>query len=199
MATEVASASGAQGERDPQPRRLHLVGRRPAAGRLQAVRVRQGHPAADGAPPPRLRARADQGRRSSSGTSSSQGRIENVEPGPAGGGRASSSTTPSPLDFTKLLDDPGQIADNLRAYIAGFSTAARGRHRQVRLRRPDRPAATRRTSSTRSIGKFADIDLHPDAVSNLEMGYLYEELIRRFSELRTRRPASTSPRARSSG
>ncbi len=33
------------------------------------------------------------------------------------------------------------------------------------------------------IAKFADIDLHPDVVSNLEMGYLYEELIRRFSEL----------------
>ncbi len=31
--------------------------------------------------------------------------------------------------------------------------------------------------------KFCEIDLHPDAVSNLEMGYLYEELIRRFSEL----------------
>jgi type I restriction enzyme M protein len=33
------------------------------------------------------------------------------------------------------------------------------------------------------IGKFVDLDLHPTAVSNLEMGYLYEELIRRFSEL----------------
>ena len=33
------------------------------------------------------------------------------------------------------------------------------------------------------IGKFADVDLHPDVVSNLEMGYLYEELVRRFSEL----------------
>ena len=33
------------------------------------------------------------------------------------------------------------------------------------------------------LSRFADIDLHPDAVSNLEMGYLYEELIRRFSEL----------------
>ncbi|MBI2237329.1 MAG: SAM-dependent DNA methyltransferase, partial [Actinobacteria bacterium] len=28
-----------------------------------------------------------------------------------------------------------------------------------------------------------DLDLHPDRVSNLEMGYVYEELIRRFSEL----------------
>ena len=33
------------------------------------------------------------------------------------------------------------------------------------------------------VSKFCEIDLHPDAVSNLEMGYLYEELIRRFSEL----------------
>ena len=33
------------------------------------------------------------------------------------------------------------------------------------------------------VSKFAEIDLSPDAVSNLEMGYLYEELIRRFSEL----------------
>ncbi len=33
------------------------------------------------------------------------------------------------------------------------------------------------------VSKFAEIDLHPDKVSNIEMGYLYEELIRRFSEL----------------
>src|SRR5207302_152942 len=35
----------------------------------------------------------------------------------------------------------------------------------------------------RVLGKFAEIDLHPNVVSNLEMGYLYEELVRRFSEL----------------
>lgn len=33
------------------------------------------------------------------------------------------------------------------------------------------------------LSRFADIDLHPSVVSNLEMGYLYEGLIRRFSEL----------------
>jgi hypothetical protein len=27
------------------------------------------------------------------------------------------------------------------------------------------------------------VDLHPDKVSNVEMGYLYEELLRKFSEL----------------
>ena len=33
------------------------------------------------------------------------------------------------------------------------------------------------------MSRFCEIELHPDNVSNLEMGYLYEELIRRFSEL----------------
>ncbi len=27
-----------------------------------------------------------------------------------------------------------------------------------------------------------DIDLHPDTVSNIEMGYIFEELIRKFNE-----------------
>jgi predicted transcriptional regulator len=33
------------------------------------------------------------------------------------------------------------------------------------------------------LGKFVDIDLGPESVSNTEMGYIYEELVRRFSEL----------------
>ena len=33
------------------------------------------------------------------------------------------------------------------------------------------------------MARFCEIDLHPEVVSNLEMGYLYEELVRRFSEL----------------
>ena len=31
--------------------------------------------------------------------------------------------------------------------------------------------------------RFCEIDLHPSAVTNIEMGYLFEELIRRFSEI----------------
>ncbi|MDW7725947.1 MAG: N-6 DNA methylase, partial [Candidatus Methanoperedens sp.] len=30
--------------------------------------------------------------------------------------------------------------------------------------------------------KFGEIDLHPDKVSNIEIGYIFEELIRRFNE-----------------
>jgi type I restriction enzyme M protein len=88
----------------------------------------------------------------------------------------------SPLDFRRLLDDPGQIAGNLRAYIAGFSASARDIIEKFDF-------DTQITKLDRAnllylvVSKFAEIDLHPSVVSNLEMGYLYEELIRRFSEL----------------
>lgn len=32
------------------------------------------------------------------------------------------------------------------------------------------------------LKQFEQVDLHPDRVDNIEMGYLFEELIRRFSE-----------------
>jgi len=88
----------------------------------------------------------------------------------------------SPLDLRRLLDDPNRIADNLLAYIAHFSPAARDvldkfdfRTQVDRLDRADLLYLV--------VSRFCEIDLHPEAVSNLEMGYLYEELIRRFSEL----------------
>ncbi len=109
------------------------------------------------------------------------GRIENVEPVlQAVAGQQFYNT--SPLTFTKLLDDPDTIADALQLYIGGFSEAAKDVIDKFdfgiqidRLRRAN--------VLYQVIGKFADIDLHPETVSNIEMGYLYEELIRRFSEL----------------
>jgi type I restriction enzyme M protein len=88
----------------------------------------------------------------------------------------------SPLDFRRLLDDPNHLADNLRSYILGFSSAARDVIEKFdfdgQITRLDRANLLFLV-----LSRFADIDLHPDVVSNLEMGYLYEELIRRFSEL----------------
>jgi type I restriction enzyme M protein len=88
----------------------------------------------------------------------------------------------SNFTFKKLKDDPANIAANLTAYIQGFSTNARdiiekfGFEREIeKLDKNDRLYLI--------ISKFADdIDLHPDAVSTIEMGYLFEELIRRFNE-----------------
>ena len=88
----------------------------------------------------------------------------------------------SPLDFHRLLQDAAHLAGNLRGYIAGFSPEAREVLEKfdfdvqiTRLERSDLLYLV--------VARFADIDLHPDKVSNIEMGYLYEELIRRFSEL----------------
>ena len=90
----------------------------------------------------------------------------------------------SQLDFRRAARRPGQRSPTTCAPTSpGSPPAARDVLEQVRLRRPDRPARPGRTCCTSWSSKFADIDLHPDAVSNLEMGYLYEELIRRFSEL----------------
>jgi type I restriction enzyme M protein len=109
------------------------------------------------------------------------GRIENIEPVlQSTAGQQFFNT--SPLDFHRLLDDPSNIADNLSAYISGFSSAARDVIDKfdflTQVKKLDRSNLLFLVMS-----KFADIDLHPDAVSNLEMGYLYEELVRRFSEL----------------
>ncbi|MFN0153437.1 MAG: N-6 DNA methylase [Gaiella sp.] len=110
-----------------------------------------------------------------------KGKVENVEPVLCSVSGEQFYNT-SKLDFRRLLDDPTHAAGNLRAYIAGFSPAARdvidafGFDTQItRLADADLLYLV--------LGQFAEIDLHPEAVSNTEMGYLYEELIRRFSEL----------------
>jgi type I restriction enzyme M protein len=83
----------------------------------------------------------------------------------------------SPLDFKRVLDDTGQVARNLRASIAGISPAARDV-----LDKFDFDTQLTRLDKAKLlylvIAKFAEIDLHPEVVSNLEMGYVYEELIR---------------------
>ncbi len=87
----------------------------------------------------------------------------------------------SRLDFPKLTDDPANIAPNLQHYIASFSTRAReiieyfGFETEIeKLDKADRLYLV--------VKKFAEIDLHPDVVNNVEMGYIFEELVRKFSE-----------------
>lgn len=83
--------------------------------------------------------------------------------------------------FEKLKGDPNNIAANLTNYIKGFSGRAReiiehfGFEEQIaKLDKADRLFLL--------VSQFCEIDLHPDRVSNIEMGYIFEELIRRFNE-----------------
>jgi len=111
----------------------------------------------------------------------SSGVINNLEPLLAkAAGRAFYNT--SPLNFARILGDPENIAGNLRSYIAAFSPAAA----EVIEKFSFDTEITKLTTSGllyQVMSRFNDIDLHPDVVSNHEMGYIYEELIRKFSEL----------------
>jgi type I restriction enzyme M protein len=88
----------------------------------------------------------------------------------------------SALNFTRLLDDAPNIAANLRTYIAGYSTGAvevlekYGFDNQIT--RLDNAGLLYHV-----ISRFADVELHPDVVSNEAMGYIFEELLRKFSEM----------------
>ncbi|TBX66043.1 type I restriction-modification system subunit M [Bacillus toyonensis] len=83
--------------------------------------------------------------------------------------------------FTKLLSDADNIADNLRDYINGFSKTARDIMDHFDFdRQIDKLDNNNLLYLT--IKRFSELDLHPEVVSNVEMGYIFEELIRRFSE-----------------
>ena len=84
--------------------------------------------------------------------------------------------------FTSLLADPDNVAGNLRNYIAGFSESARDIVDKFNFDTQIERLAVHNLLYL-VVSKFADLDLRPEAVSDLEMGYVYEELIRKFSEL----------------
>jgi type I restriction enzyme M protein len=110
-----------------------------------------------------------------------KGKVENVEPVLCAVSGEQFYNV-SPLDFRRLLDDPANVAGNLRSYIAGFSPAARDVIEKFGFDAQITRLADKNLLYL-VVSQFAEIDLHPNVVSNLEMGYLYEELIRRFSEL----------------
>lgn len=88
----------------------------------------------------------------------------------------------SMYDFEKLKAEPEQIAANLNNYINGFSDNIR----DIFIDRFDLSTKIDKLEKANLlfmvISRFSEIDLHPDKVSNLEMGYIFEELIRKFSE-----------------
>ncbi len=88
----------------------------------------------------------------------------------------------SPLDLKKLLGDQDNVGVNLRSYIDAFSPAVRDIFERFEFHTQiDRLA---KASLLYLVAeKFANIDLHPDVVSNAQMGLVFEELIRKFAEL----------------
>ncbi|MBG0798862.1 SAM-dependent DNA methyltransferase [Methylocystis sp. L43] len=88
----------------------------------------------------------------------------------------------SPLDMRRLMGDQDHIRENLFVYIQGFSPAVRDIFERFEFH-----AQLERLSKSRLLyqvtEKFAQIDLHPDKISNSQMGLVFEELIRKFAEI----------------
>lgn len=88
----------------------------------------------------------------------------------------------SEYDFPKLLADPDNLSHNLRNYINGFSTDAR----EI-IEKFDFNKQIQRLDDSNLLflvmEKFKNIDLHPSKVNNHNMGYVFEELIRKFAEI----------------
>ena len=89
----------------------------------------------------------------------------------------------SKYDFKKLLDDPSNIESNFYNYINGFSSEVRDIIENFDLERHIKRMANNNILY-RTIEAFNEkkANLHPNEVSNIEMGYIFEEIIRRFSE-----------------
>ena len=87
----------------------------------------------------------------------------------------------SKFTFQSLLQDANNIAKNLRAYINGFS-----QNMYNILENFEFDSEIKKLDEANLlyliIQRFNEMDLHPDVVSNHEMGTIFEELIRKFSE-----------------
>lgn len=85
------------------------------------------------------------------------------------------------FNFAKLLDDPTNIKANILNYVQGFSENTRDIFERFEfyktLEKLDNSDLLYHVTKD-----FAGIDLHPNTISNIEMGLMFEELIRRFAE-----------------
>jgi type I restriction enzyme M protein len=87
----------------------------------------------------------------------------------------------SPFTFARLLGDAENIAPNLVSYINGFSPTARAIFERFKFN--DQIEKLDSSNRLFTIVKvMADVDLHPDRIDNLQMGYLFEHLVMRFNE-----------------
>jgi len=88
----------------------------------------------------------------------------------------------SPYDLKRLSQDAKEIELNFNNYLNNYSENVRDIIENFQLDKIIRRLASNDLLFL-MINKFTEIDLHPDKVSNHGMGYIFEELLRRFSEM----------------
>ena len=83
----------------------------------------------------------------------------------------------SKLDWPTLLNDPNQLAPNLNAYINGFSANVREIMERFAFGQQIARMAEKNLLYE-VVKRFNGVELSPERVDNVQMGYVFEELIR---------------------
>jgi type I restriction enzyme M protein len=87
----------------------------------------------------------------------------------------------SRYSLAELLNDADNIVSNFKSYIEGFS-----RNVQSIIRNLDfEKEIDKMDKNNRLLGvvrKFSELDLNPNTIDGIKAGYMFEEIIRRFSE-----------------
>lgn len=87
----------------------------------------------------------------------------------------------SKYDLAELVNEPDNIAGNFREYIKGFSSNVQDIIRSLEFdKQIDKMDENDRLYSV--VKAFSELDLSPKTIDNVKMGYIFEDLIRRFSE-----------------
>lgn len=87
----------------------------------------------------------------------------------------------SKYDLAELVNEPDNIAGNFREYIKGFSANVQDIIRSLEFdKQIDKMDENDRLYSV--VKAFSELDLSPKTIDNVKMGYIFEDLIRRFSE-----------------
>ena len=87
----------------------------------------------------------------------------------------------SRFDLAELCNDSEHLVANLTAYIEGFSSNVQGIIRNLEFdRQIEKMDKHNRLYSV--VKAFSELDLDPKTIDGMKMGYIFEELIRKFSE-----------------
>jgi len=88
----------------------------------------------------------------------------------------------SQYDLNRLKQDPSNVMMNFNNYLSGYSENVVEIIENFQLEKPIEKL-NKNNRLFQFIEKFSEIDLHPDVVSNHQMGQIFEELLRKFSEM----------------
>ena len=88
----------------------------------------------------------------------------------------------SEYNLKRLLDDSDNIAENLKSYIESFSANIQLILEKLLKFSTQIEKMDKSNRLYSVVRKFSDLDLYPEHVDSIKMGYIFEDIIRRFSE-----------------